>query len=89
MTATYQTEYRDEMRGTGREIRIADGVMSYWYDLAEGDTLQDAIDSFAESYDYNLDPGQDPAKVRVNITAEEYRDGEEVDILQAVIGPTL
>jgi len=81
---TYQHNYKSELAGTGREIRIADEVMGYYYDLAEGDTLIEALEDFADSYDY-ADSGE--RSIVVHLTAEEYQDGEIVMRASAKMTP--
>lgn len=84
MTGTYQDNYREALTGCGREIRIADGVVGYIYDLAPDDTIDDAVASFCESYDLN---GGDP---NVHLSVEVYEAGELVNAAQrdVVIGET-
>lgn len=78
ITGTYQGNYKQTLSGTGREVRISDGVIGYCYDLADGDSLQDALDSFSESYDFARDHG-DHSQIEVEVEAELYVDGEVED----------
>ena len=70
MTGTYQSNYKEQgLSNSGREILITDGVMNYAYDLAEGDEINDAIDSFVQTASYDRD---------TDCIAYEYRNGEQI-----------
>lgn len=85
MTGTYQSNYRNRL-SEGREVWIGDEAEGYYYTLADGDTLQDALDNFAESYDFALD-GEDSETVRVRLQAEEYLHGKIVATASRTISP--
>jgi hypothetical protein len=83
---TYGYNYNTELTGIGREVRIADDYMSYYYALADGDTLDSALTIFADGYDFNLDPDGDI--VSVLLRAEQYQDGELIAHVERAINST-
>lgn len=73
----YQSNYRD-LTGKGREVVIADACESYAYEMADGDIIDDVVESFAGSYQHGEERQAD-----LSITI--YQDGEQVDFAQRTI----
>ena len=75
MTKGYSIDNRSglDLTGKGREVAISDGIMTYTYDLHDGETIEDAIAEFCDTYDF--DPDGPPLTIWVS--AQEYLDGQE------------
>lgn len=83
-TGVYQHNYYDALKLHGREVSVSDGYVTYCYPIIGQDTLEDVLDSFGDSYDFDgLD--DPPMGSGIEVQAEEYRDGVFIDRLIRVI----
>jgi hypothetical protein len=81
MNGIYQYNSKDSLACEGREISICANGIEYFYSLADGDTLSDAVESFAAAYS-SADEGA------VNVLATEYLNGFALTERECVIAPT-